>query len=77
MDELLVVEGVGCGARRCAPHLSVLAWLEAPDAARKARALARDGQAYAPHWDRWAAQEAEHHDRQKTRERSDTILVLP
>ncbi|MBL8928765.1 MAG: hypothetical protein JNL54_01450 [Kineosporiaceae bacterium] len=74
---LLVVEGVGCGARRCAPHLSVLAWLEAPDAARKARALARDGRAYAPHWDRWAAQEVEHYDRQRTRERSDTILVLP
>jgi hypothetical protein len=27
---------------------------------RKARALARDGEAYRPHWERWAAQEVRH-----------------
>ena len=32
-------------------------WIEAPAELRKRRALARDGEMYAPHWDRWAAQE--------------------
>ncbi|MBP1327360.1 hypothetical protein JOF28_002592 [Leucobacter exalbidus] len=32
-------------------------WLECPAAERRARALARDGDTYAPHWRRWAAQE--------------------
>jgi hypothetical protein len=32
--------------------------VELDEATRKRRALARDGEAYAPYWDRWAAQEA-------------------
>jgi cytidylate kinase len=36
---------------------AVRVWLEAPATVRKERALARDGDTYAPHWDRWAAQE--------------------
>lgn len=32
-------------------------WLDCPDGVRRSRALARDGESYAPHWDRWAAQE--------------------
>lgn len=36
-------------------------WLDAPAAERKRRALARDGDAYAPHWDRWAEQEDAHY----------------
>lgn len=53
----LVVEGIGCGAAPVRPLLDVLVWLDLPDAERKARALRRDGAAYAPHWERWAAQE--------------------
>ena len=37
-------------------------WLECPDDVRKRRALARDGDVYAPHWERWAAQERVHYD---------------
>lgn len=54
---LLILEGVGSGARACRPFLSLLVWLEAPADVRKRRALSRDGETYAPHWDRWAAQE--------------------
>jgi uridine kinase len=55
--ELLVVEGIGAGALRAAPYLSVLIWLDVPDDERKRRALRRDGDTYRPHWARWAAQE--------------------
>lgn len=32
-------------------------WIECAEALRRARALTRDGEMFAPHWDRWAAQE--------------------
>ncbi len=35
-------------------------WIECPDSVRKVRALARDGDMFAPHWERWAAQERSH-----------------
>ncbi len=70
----LVVEGVGCGARACAPYLSALVWLEAPDAVRHARAMARDGDLYRPHWQRWAEQEAAHFAREQTAARAGVVL---
>lgn len=54
---LLILDGVGSGARVCRPFLSFLIWLDAPLSTRKSRALARDGDTYAPFWDMWAAQE--------------------
>lgn len=54
---LLILDGVGSGARACRPFLSLLVWLEAPTTTRKSRALARDRDVYAPYWDMWAAQE--------------------
>jgi uridine kinase len=55
--DLLVVEGCGSGARAGARALSALVFLDGPAALRRERALARDGEAYRPHWERWAAQE--------------------
>lgn len=59
-DVALVVEG--CGA--LTPASRALAtcgvWLELDADERRRRALARDGDAFAPHWERWAAQEHEH-----------------
>jgi uridine kinase len=72
--DLLVVEGVGAGARRAARYTSVLLWLEAADRTRRRRALDRDGATYLPHWERWAAQEAEMLEREATRDRADAIL---
>ena len=46
-----------CSCHRRAAYAAVRVWLEAPDDVRRERALSRDGETYAPHWDRWAAQE--------------------
>lgn len=71
---LLIVEGVGAGARRAAAYASTLVWLEAADHSRRRRALDRDGDTYAPHWEGWAAQEAEMLRRERTRDRADVVL---
>lgn len=55
--DVVLLEGVGAGAAALRALTDALVWVEAPAAERKRRALARDGDVYAPHWDRWAAQE--------------------
>ena len=52
--DILIIDGVGAGARCCVPYLSVRHLLDAPEAERKARALARDGDTFAPYWAAWA-----------------------
>lgn len=71
----LVIEGVSCGSRICAPYLSLLVWVEADPALRMERGMARDGEAYRPHWERWARQEDEHFAREGTRDRADVRVV--
>jgi hypothetical protein len=70
----LVVEGVGCGARACARYLAALVWLEAPEPVRYARAIARDGEGYRPHWQRWAGQEDAYLARDRTPDRADLVV---
>jgi hypothetical protein len=72
----LVVEGVGAGAAPAAPFASVVVWVQAPDAVRHERAIARDGDTYKPHWDAWAEQEERllHHD--DIRSRADLVIEL-
>jgi uridine kinase len=72
--DVLIVEGVGAGARRAAAFESVLVWLEAPAAVRKQRALDRDGETFAPYWDLWAAQEDAMLARERTPERAALII---
>ena len=72
---VVIVEGCGSGARACAPRLSLLLWVEAPIDVRMARGLARDGDTYRPHWQRWAGQEAAHFAREGTRGRADLRFV--
>ena len=46
----------GCGAIEVEADLAV--WIADPgEEERRTRALARDGQTYAPHWQRWADQD--------------------
>ena len=46
----------GCGALEAEADLSV--WIADPgEEERRSRAIARDGQTYAPHWRRWADQD--------------------
>jgi predicted acetyltransferase len=68
---VLVVDGVGSGARACGPYLSLLIWVDGPEPRRRERAIARDGPGYAPHWERWAAQERAHFAREGTAGRAD------
>jgi hypothetical protein len=68
---LLVVEGVGSGARPIAARAVLLVWIEAPRAERFRRGIERDGEAYRPHWERWARQEDAHFAAERTRHRAD------
>lgn len=71
----LIVEGVGAltPANRELADLGI--WFDAPDALRKQRALARDGDTYRPHWDRWAAQEDDFIARYAPRRAADYVVT--
>jgi uridine kinase len=73
--DVLIVEGVGTGARRAAAYESVLVWLESAESVRKQRALARDGDAFAPFWAMWAAQEDALLAVERTPERADIVIA--
>ncbi len=53
----VVIEGCGALSRSNRVLAEVGVWVEMDEPTRKLRALARDGETYGPHWDRWAAQE--------------------
>jgi para-aminobenzoate synthetase len=72
--EVLIVEGVGAGARRAAAYASVLVWMEEPAPVRRRRALDRDGETFAAYWDAWAAQEDAMLARERTPERADLVI---
>jgi uridine kinase len=73
-SRLLVLDGVGSGAAVLRPFVSLLIWLEAPVDVRRRRALARDGDTYAPYWDVWAEQEAVHFAAEQTRRHADLVV---
>lgn len=75
VPDLLVVEGVGAGARRAARYESVVVWMEVATPVRKKRAIGRDGADYAANWERWAVQEDRMLAREATPERADVVLV--
>ena len=53
----LVVEGCGTLSRGNRSLADFGLWVALDAESRKRRALRRDGDSYAPHWDEWAAQE--------------------
>lgn len=55
----IVVEGSGALSRANRARATYGIWVELAASLRKQRALARDGDSYAPYWDRWARQEEE------------------
>lgn len=71
---LLVLEGVGSGARRHAALATALVWVEVADDVRLARGLARDGADARPHWERWMRDERRHFVDDGTRARADMIV---
>ncbi|GAA1392180.1 cobalt ABC transporter [Luteococcus peritonei] len=56
----LVVEGCGALTRSSALLAQLSIWVELDVEERKRRALARDGEGFAPWWETWAEQEAAH-----------------
>jgi len=71
----LIVEGCGAISRASRPLADHAWWLDRDATERKARALGRDGDAYAPHWERWAAQEEEFARREGSRALADLVLT--
>lgn len=72
--EWVVLEGVGAGSRACRPHLAALVWLDADEATRRDRALARDGEMFRPHWDDWRSQELSLFATEGTRDAADLVV---
>lgn len=73
----LIVEGCGILTPASAAIADVTVWVGSADAARKARALARDGDAYRPHWERWARQEDAHIARDDPRALATRLVTVP
>lgn len=73
----LIVEGVGILQPRCVRLAPIRIWLDAPDAERRARAIARDGATYEPHWERWGRQELAHIQRNSPIELATVVIRLP
>jgi uridine kinase len=71
---IVILEGVGSGASAIRSKASLLVWMDADEDVRKACALARDGESFAPHWVEWAAAEHVHFLRERTRERADILI---
>ncbi|MDQ0736140.1 aminodeoxychorismate synthase component I [Arthrobacter agilis] len=55
--EIVLLEGVGAAAAAARDRLDAVIWVEADAAVRRRTAIERDGDAYAPYWQRWAEQE--------------------
>ncbi|MEX1078930.1 MAG: ATP-binding protein [Homoserinimonas sp.] len=70
----IIVEGCGALSRANRALADYGIWVELDEPTRKARALARDGDAYAPHWDEWAAQEQAFIARENPRQLADEIV---
>ena len=74
VPDLLVLEGCGSAPLAADPVAVLRVWVEAPDALRLERGLARDGADARPHWERWMRDEAAHFARERTRDRADVRL---
>lgn len=73
----VIVEGSGILTPATAPIADVRIWVESAEPGRRFRALARDGETYRPHWDRWAAQERRHIERDDPRSLATRIVDIP
>lgn len=74
-ERTLIVEGCGALSRASAPLAQLRIWVELDAVTRKQRALARDGDAYAPHWDDWARQEDAFIARENPKSLADVIVT--
>lgn len=70
----LIVEGCGAISRASRALADHAWWIDRDELERKERALGRDGDAYAPYWERWAAQEEAFARRERSPALADLIL---
>ncbi|MEZ3161308.1 hypothetical protein AB1K54_12310 [Microbacterium sp. BWT-B31] len=73
----VIVEGSGLLTSETARLGDVRVWLESPRQSRERRALARDGDTYRPHWNRWAAQEDVHLTRDQPATLATHVFAIP
>lgn len=73
----VIVEGCGALTPASAAVADVRVWVDSDAVGRKARALARDGDGYRPHWERWARQEEAHIARHDPRALATRIVTVP
>ena len=70
----LVVEGCGASVQPAGRYAAVSVFVEADRPLRMRRGIDRDGEAYRPHWERWADQEAAVFAADGTRQRADLVV---
>lgn len=70
----IVIEGCGALSRANRELATSGVWVALDAETRKRRALNRDGAAYAPHWDAWAAQEQEFIERENPARLADIVI---
>ena len=68
---LVVIEGVTCTRAATAGRLAYRIWVEAPDALRLQRGVARDGESHRALWLDWMIEEGRFFDSDATRTRAD------
>jgi energy-coupling factor transporter ATP-binding protein EcfA2 len=68
---VLIVEGLGTGARALADWTTTLVWMDAEVSARRTRAFERDGEYFRDQWAPWAAAEAAYFAAEGVQERAD------
>ncbi|KFF59908.1 hypothetical protein JF66_08130 [Cryobacterium sp. MLB-32] len=73
-DRPLIVEGCGALFAGTEALSDVRVWLDADDALRKGRALARDGDLFREHWDQWQTEWVAYCAREQPKGRA-TILL--
>jgi uridine kinase len=73
-SRFLVVEGCGSSVQPAGRYAAVSVFVEADRQQRMRRGLARDGEAYRPHWERWADQETALYATDRTRDRADLVF---
>lgn len=70
----LIVEGIGSLSRANVPLATLSVWLQLDTTTRRHRAIARDGAAYEPHWDDWAALEDAFIARENPKALADVVI---
>jgi uridine kinase len=73
-SDVVIVEGVGAGARQVDDRAVLRIWVEAPRDLRLARGIERDGELMRENWLRWAEREDAHFRSDRTRDRADVVL---